>query len=102
MSTETQTAPRTSTPGRAGIVRRVLPRKVKEDTSAQAGLLWAVGTWVVTLLFFAPVAWMVLTSLHQEADAATNPPVSVSQRETGRREGRGIGAGAASPPVTRS
>ena len=25
-------------------------------------------------MFFAPVAWMVLTSLHQESDAATNPP----------------------------
>jgi sorbitol/mannitol transport system permease protein len=30
--------------------------------------------WVLTLLFFAPVAWMVLTSFHKEADAATNPP----------------------------
>ena len=29
---------------------------------------------MLTLLFFAPVAWMVLTSLHQESDAATNPP----------------------------
>jgi len=46
----------------------------KDDTSVQAGLRWAIGTWVVTLLFFAPVAWMVLTSLHREADAATNPP----------------------------
>ncbi len=35
---------------------------------------WAVGTWIVTLIFFLPVAWMVLTSLHDEADAATNPP----------------------------
>jgi sorbitol/mannitol transport system permease protein len=35
---------------------------------------WAIGAWAVTLLFFAPVAWMVLTSLHKEADAATNPP----------------------------
>jgi sorbitol/mannitol transport system permease protein len=35
---------------------------------------WAVGTWIITLIFFAPVAWMVLTSFHDEADAATNPP----------------------------
>ena len=35
---------------------------------------WAVGTWIVTLIFFLPVAWMVLTSFHDEADAATNPP----------------------------
>jgi sorbitol/mannitol transport system permease protein len=33
-----------------------------------------VGTWIVTLIFFLPVAWMVLTSFHDEADAATNPP----------------------------
>jgi sorbitol/mannitol transport system permease protein len=26
------------------------------------------------LIFFLPVAWMVLTSFHNEADAATNPP----------------------------
>lgn len=30
--------------------------------------------WLVALLFAAPVLWMVLTSLHSEQDAATNPP----------------------------
>ena len=35
---------------------------------------WGLVTWIVTLFFFAPVAWMVLTSLHNESDAATNPP----------------------------
>jgi len=30
--------------------------------------------WVVALLFFFPVLWMVLTSLHSEPDAAGNPP----------------------------
>ena len=57
--------------------RRALPtwrRKPKEDTSVPAGKWWALSAWALTLLFFAPVAWMVLTSLHQEADAATNPP----------------------------
>ena len=49
-------------------------RKAKEDTSAPAGIGWTIAAWTVTLLFFAPVAWMVLTSLHIEADAATNPP----------------------------
>ncbi|GAB3415915.1 carbohydrate ABC transporter permease [Flindersiella endophytica] len=36
----------------------------------------AVGlvAWVVVLLFFTPVAWMVLTSFHSEKDAGTNPP----------------------------
>ena len=74
MSALNPTSFRASTEARPGIVRRLLPRKVKHDTSAQAGTLWAIGTWAVTLLFFAPVAWMVLTSLHKEADAATNPP----------------------------
>ncbi|WP_375231997.1 carbohydrate ABC transporter permease [Streptomyces sp. NWU339] len=36
--------------------------------------VWAFVAWLATLVFFAPVAWMVLTSFHQEADAATNPP----------------------------
>jgi len=30
--------------------------------------------WVVGILFVLPVLWMVLTSLHSEQDAATNPP----------------------------
>ena len=36
--------------------------------------LWGILAWIVGLLFVAPVLWMVLTSLHSEADAATNPP----------------------------
>src|SRR3954452_18219109 len=54
--------------------KRRRQRKVKDDTAASAGPGWAVLAWIVTLLFFAPVAWMVLTSLHSESDAATNPP----------------------------
>ncbi len=36
--------------------------------------MWTLVAWSLTLLFFAPVGWMVLTSFHREADAATNPP----------------------------
>ncbi|MFI1164290.1 carbohydrate ABC transporter permease [Streptomyces sp. NPDC020801] len=36
--------------------------------------LWTFVAWLATLAFFAPVAWMVLTSFHRESDAATNPP----------------------------
>jgi polyol transport system permease protein len=49
-------------------------RKAKDDTSAKAGPVWTFLAWLLTLVFFAPVAWMVLTSLHSESDAATNPP----------------------------
>lgn len=48
----------------------------KDDHGASPKLspLWTFVVWLATLAFFAPVAWMVLTSFHQEADAATNPP----------------------------
>jgi polyol transport system permease protein len=51
-------------------------RRRVEDTStgAKAGPAWTLVAWILTLFFFAPVAWMVLTSFHREADAASNPP----------------------------
>lgn len=30
--------------------------------------------WLAALSFFAPIAWMLLTSFHREADAAVSPP----------------------------
>jgi sorbitol/mannitol transport system permease protein len=39
-----------------------------------AGPLLGLAAWAVGLIFIAPVLWMVLTSLHTEGDAATNPP----------------------------
>jgi sorbitol/mannitol transport system permease protein len=40
----------------------------------RSGMLLSLLAWVVGLLFALPVFWMVLTSFHSEADAATNPP----------------------------
>ena len=75
MSTTADTARNPFAPeGQAEVQTRRRARKVKDDTAATAGPGWTVLAWVLTLLFFAPVAWMVLTSLHQESDAATNPP----------------------------
>ena len=45
-----------------------------EDVAEKAGWAWTTIAWILTLLFFAPVGWMLLTSFHSEADAATNPP----------------------------
>jgi sorbitol/mannitol transport system permease protein len=36
--------------------------------------VWGLAAWAAAILFFLPIAWMVLTSLHSERDAATNPP----------------------------
>jgi sorbitol/mannitol transport system permease protein len=51
-------------------VTRQTARRARRNYSPLLGL----AAWVVGLLFVAPVLWMVLTSLHSEADAATNPP----------------------------
>ena len=39
-----------------------------------SGVLLTSAAWVCGLMFALPVLWMVLTSFHSEADAATNPP----------------------------
>jgi sorbitol/mannitol transport system permease protein len=44
--------------------------KRKERGGAWLTLL----AWIIGILFVLPVVWMVLTSFHSEADAATNPP----------------------------
>jgi sorbitol/mannitol transport system permease protein len=45
----------------------------------QRGGAWlSLLAWVIGILFVLPVLWMVLTSLHSEADAATNPPAVVA------------------------
>ena len=68
-----QRAAMTGTSSGGGALRR-LKRTKEPDLAAKGGPLWTLLAWALTLLFFAPVAWMVLTSFHKEADAATNPP----------------------------
>lgn len=56
-----------TTPGRAPVEK---PRR----TGVVSGGALTTLTWVLALVFFAPVAWMVLTSFKQENAAASNPP----------------------------
>ncbi|WP_020502589.1 carbohydrate ABC transporter permease [Sciscionella marina] len=44
-------------------------RKGKLGTS-----IWAIGAWIIGILFFFPVLWMVLTSFKTEADAYSTTP----------------------------
>ncbi|MEU0218473.1 carbohydrate ABC transporter permease [Streptomyces sp. NPDC006265] len=55
-------------------MRRRRPRAEDPEQTPRLSPLWTFVAWLATLAFFAPVAWMVLTAFHQEADAATNPP----------------------------
>src|SRR3979411_2205131 len=41
---------------------------------SRAGLVLTLIAWLVGIVFVLPVLWMLLTSLHSEPDAATNPP----------------------------
>jgi sorbitol/mannitol transport system permease protein len=65
MATATEARPRAAAGRRSG--RRAHKRPPRT---------WFLGVlaWAFGLLFVAPVLWMVLTSLHTESDAATNPP----------------------------
>ena len=66
MSTLTDTAPVPATRDERG--RPV--KKRREGANVWLSLL----AWIVGILFVLPVVWMVLTSFHSEASAATNPP----------------------------
>jgi sorbitol/mannitol transport system permease protein len=66
----------TTTPAASGTVVQRLRRRRRDDHGQTPRLspLWTFVAWLATLAFFVPVAWLVLTSFHQESDAATNPP----------------------------
>jgi len=76
----------------------------KPHRRRRSGLALTLLTWVVALLFFVPVAWMVLTSLHSESDAATNPPsLGAPLTLDGYREFFGASSGASPiPPIINS
>jgi len=55
------------------------PVETKQGMSARSrrrmsSLIVGVAAWIIGLIFVTPVLYMLLTSLHSEPDAATNPP----------------------------
>jgi sorbitol/mannitol transport system permease protein len=53
---------------------RTTSGKPRGERRSRSGMLWGLVAWIVGFIFVMPVLWMVLTSFHSEADAATNPP----------------------------
>lgn len=49
-------------------------RKRKSSGVRASSLSAGLASWLIGIIFFIPVAWMVLTSFHSESDAGTNPP----------------------------
>ena len=87
--TEVGPIPATRTPGGA-------PRP---DKRGRGGPVLGLVAWLVGLMFILPVLWMVLTSFHEEADAATNPPsLGAPLTLQGYREFFGASSGASPWP----
>jgi sorbitol/mannitol transport system permease protein len=53
---------------------RVAVRRRRRPGYSKWAPLFTGFAWLFGILFFVPVAWMVLTSFHSEQNAATNPP----------------------------
>jgi sorbitol/mannitol transport system permease protein len=92
MSTITDVGPVPATRTPRGTPRR--PRK------PQGGAALGLVAWLIGILFVLPVLWMLLTSFHSEADAATNPPsLAAPLTLQGYREFFGAGAGTSPWPA---
>ncbi|MFI1031361.1 carbohydrate ABC transporter permease [Streptomyces sp. NPDC020951] len=82
----------------------VLPKPIRADggpgKSRRNSALLGLAAWVAGVFFFLPIAWMVLTSLHSEQDAATNPPsLAAPLTFDGYREFFGSSTGASPWPA---
>jgi sorbitol/mannitol transport system permease protein len=91
MSSLTNVGPVPASRTEAGEARK--PRK------SRAGLMFGVLAWLTGIVFIVPILWMVLTSFHTEADAATNPPsIAAPLTLQGYREFFGASSGASPWP----
>jgi sorbitol/mannitol transport system permease protein len=58
----------------AGAKPKTAEAPTNAPKSSRGALLLGVLAWIIGIIFVFPVLWMLLTSLHSETDAATNPP----------------------------
>jgi sorbitol/mannitol transport system permease protein len=76
----------------------------REHGSRSGNTVAGLAAWIIGILFFFPVLWMVLTSLHSEENASTNPPSFFAPLTLeGYREFFGASSGASPwPPLINS
>jgi sorbitol/mannitol transport system permease protein len=96
MTSITDTAPVPASRTTEGAARRARPPR--------SGMILGMVAWLIGILFVLPVLWMLLTSLHSEADAATNPPsIAAPLTLQGYQEFFGASSGASPwPPLLNS
>ncbi|POX38063.1 sugar ABC transporter permease [Streptomyces sp. Ru73] len=81
-------------------VRRTEAATPRVRRPRTANTLLGLLAWLLAIAFFLPIAWMALTSLHSEPDAATNPPsIGAPLTLDGYREFFGVGGGASPWPA---
>ena len=90
----------------AASITTSVPRRSSDQGSVARRRRSALGllAWLCGIVFFLPVAWMVLTSLHSEPNAATNPPsIAAPLTFQGYREFFGASTGVSPcPPLINS
>ncbi|SEQ01772.1 carbohydrate ABC transporter permease [Microlunatus flavus] len=91
-------------PSKTAATRRASNARARHLGSRRANVALGLLAWVIGIIFVFPVVWMVLTSLHSEIDAATNPPSFFAPLTLdGYREFFGASSGASPwPPLINS
>jgi sorbitol/mannitol transport system permease protein len=91
-------------PSRIAAAKRASNARSRRRGSRNANFALGLLAWVIGILFVFPVVWMVLTSLHSETSAATNPPSFFAPLTlSGYREFFGASSGASPwPPLINS
>jgi sorbitol/mannitol transport system permease protein len=91
-------------PTKTAQAKRRSSARTREHGSRSGNIIAGLAAWIIGIMFFFPVLWMVLTSLHSEANASTNPPSFFAPLTLeGYREFFGAASGASPwPPLINS
>ena len=93
-----------SAPSKTAAAKRASNDRVRRRGNKKANIFLGLLAWVIGIIFVFPVVWMLLTSLHSEINAATNPPSFFAPLTLdGYREFFGASSGASPwPPLINS